>query len=347
MKNIFISSVINGFEDYRLAAKKAIELMDCKSIMSEEFGARSYSSEVACIHEVEQSDIYILIMGEKYGYEIEGGLSVTQSEFRAAQAANRPILVFIENCEMEPKQEKFNNEVEDFQGGLFREVFQSAEELKDSVVKSLRQLETMNQAISEDELNRRIKNALEEAKESHFLIETEPEMVMVFLPQPERLVDIVGLEDKLDNIFLTMSKMGLVKMMDGYKAIQESHWTGIEANGLQVSYFADGLVMLRVNPTIKNGLLMSGSFAPPEELIRYATGFKTLITENAGYVHCGVYNMGNTYVAPMPEGSSFSMKMFGDDDVSFNRLFTPITDGAYHDWIELCVKRFSRIFKYE
>ncbi len=93
MKKVFISSVINGYEQYRSAAKRAVEIMDDRPIMSEAFGARPYSSDVACVTEVEQSDVYLLVMGSDYGYITDDGISVTHIEFRAAKTANRPILM--------------------------------------------------------------------------------------------------------------------------------------------------------------------------------------------------------------------------------------------------------------
>lgn len=346
MRKAFISSVISGFEDYRQAAKKAIELMGHTPVMSENFSARNYSSETACIHEVEQSDIYILIMGEKYGFGTKEGISVTQTEFRAAIATNRPILVFIKKCEMESDQQSFLKEVEDYHGGFFRAGFQTPDELKDEIIKALRQLETMSQAVPEDVFNEKVSKALEELIDDYHFADGDPKLVLAFLPQPERIVDIVGLEDKLDDIFQSLSQTGLVKLKDGYKSLEEKHWTGLQAGELKLACFADGLIIFQTNPTKCNDSVMSGRFAPPDRLHKIATGFNKLITEKSGYLHIGLYNMENTYVAALPEGSSFSMKMFDDGQASFNRLFTPITEGAYLEWIDLCIRRFSRIFKY-
>ncbi|WP_223813491.1 DUF4062 domain-containing protein [Pseudomonas caricapapayae] len=42
---VFISSVVKGFEHFRAAVKDAVETLDMKPIMSEHFGARTYSEE--------------------------------------------------------------------------------------------------------------------------------------------------------------------------------------------------------------------------------------------------------------------------------------------------------------
>ena len=43
MKKVFISSVISNFEEYRLAAKRAVEIMGDRSVMSEDF--RSFQED--------------------------------------------------------------------------------------------------------------------------------------------------------------------------------------------------------------------------------------------------------------------------------------------------------------
>ncbi|WP_255301176.1 DUF4062 domain-containing protein [Pseudomonas syringae] len=108
---VFISSVVKGFEHFRAAAKDAVETLDMKPIMSEYFGARTYSSEHACLTEVDQCDVYILILGANYGYEPQPALSVTQQEFRQAVSKRKPILVFIQQTDFDPKQAVFVNEM--------------------------------------------------------------------------------------------------------------------------------------------------------------------------------------------------------------------------------------------
>lgn len=120
---VFVSSVVSGFEGYRAAARKAITLLGHTPVMCEDFGARPYSSRHACMTEVEQSDVVVLILGANFGYETETGESVTQQEFRRAKATNKHILAFLENVEMEERQKGFAWEVSDYLDGLFRVTF--------------------------------------------------------------------------------------------------------------------------------------------------------------------------------------------------------------------------------
>jgi len=95
LSKVFVSSMVRGVEAFRDAAKQAITLMDYTPLMCELFAARPYSSEKACVHEVEQCDVYLLILGSAYGYETPEGISVTQAEFETAKTTGKSILAFI------------------------------------------------------------------------------------------------------------------------------------------------------------------------------------------------------------------------------------------------------------
>ncbi len=344
MTTVFISSVIGGFEEYRQSAREAVELMDLRPVMSEYMAARPYSSEVACINEVEQSDCYLLILGSKYGFETGDGISITQAEFRAARAAGRPILAFVQQCEMEPRQETFKAEVEAFSGGVFRASFATTKELKDAVIKALRQMETIQQSVSEEEFTGRIEAALREISNDQ---NEDPELLLVFLPQPERMVDIVGLEEGLDTTFRMLCDNGMAQYRNGYQARIEARWTGLDTGRVRIACFPDGLIMLLANPTVENDSLFSGHFMPPDSILSLAHGFRSLVSSNSGFVHIELRNMENAFVAELPTGSSFSMRMWGDSNLGFSRLFVPLTEGGYQDWINHCVNRLKRQFAYK
>lgn len=345
MSTVFISSVIKGSEEYRQAAREAVELMDHKPVMSESFGARPYSSGTACIHEVEQSDVYLLILGPNYGFETNEGISVTHAEFRAARAADRPILAFVQQCGMEANQAAFREEVEAYQGGVFRDTFSSAVELKDQVVRALRRLETMSQAISEAEFKNRIASACKEIVGFHD--SDLPELIIAFLPQPARMVDIVGLEKELNARFTALCDAGLARLRDGYQPKIESEWTGLETGKTRLAYYPDGLMVLLVRPAPVTDSFFSGHFVPPATLEQAAGGFLGLIESSSGYLGIELRNMEHAYVADPPKGNSLSMKMWGDNSQFFSRLLVPLTPGNYRDWTEHCINRFKRKFDYQ
>lgn len=344
MKSVFVSSVIRGFEEFRAAARQGIELMDCRPIMAEQFSARPYSSEVACTHEAQQSDVYLVIFGQRYGYETEDGLSITHAEYRAARDASRPILAFVQDCDMEPKQRAFKEEVEQYSQGVFRTTFTTAEQLKDEIVRSLRHHETMEQAVPEGEFQARVDGAITNLLGFH---DDAPSLVLAFLPQPGRLANISSIEQRIDEVFATSCSAGLARLRDGFEMLDNSSYTGFRSGKSRLVFWADGLIVLLVNPTLETDSLFSGMFAPPDRLEAISIGFQQLISDAAGFAHIELRNMSNTYVAPLPSGSSLTMRMSSSDDpVRFTRLFTPLTVGAYEEWVRHCIAQFERAFRY-
>ncbi|MBH02815.1 MAG: hypothetical protein CMP08_01610 [Xanthomonadales bacterium] len=158
MKTVFISSVIEGYEEMRQAARRGVELMGLKPITVEvDLAAQVYSPEQACLTAVAQADIYIVLAGARVGYKTNHGVSVTQAEYQEAQKTRRPTLVFIENIEPTPDQKNFIDELQDYAKGHFRRTFSSPEKLKEEIVQALRQLDESQRASSEDAFQQRLK----------------------------------------------------------------------------------------------------------------------------------------------------------------------------------------------
>lgn len=344
MRKIFISSVITGFEGYREAARKAVELMGDRPVMCEEFGARPYASDLACIAEVESSDIYLLIMGENYGHVGPSGESVTQMEFRAAKASGKPILAFVQNCSMEGPQVAFRKEVEDFTSGFFRNTFLTPEDLKDGIVRSLRQLNQAQQAVSEDEFKEKVGRAVSAIV--GYSSGRDPVLSLAFLPQPMREVDIIGIEARLDSIFSELCAKGVLVMREGYKSECQRDWTGLKTKEASVAFFADGMILLLLSPIERRDDSFSGSFAPPSRIKNLVTGAFSLVEASGCWASMKLSGMDHKIVKELPEGkiTSLSMRMHGDTEAGFNKLFIPLTNASYESWVDQCVKRFQRIF---
>ena len=101
MKRIFISSVQKEFERERAAIKKMIE---SDPILGPNFKvfvfeidapAADKSTQQVYLKEIEKSDIYLLLVGNKYGYCKEGEVSPTEQEFDKAQELGLTKLVFV------------------------------------------------------------------------------------------------------------------------------------------------------------------------------------------------------------------------------------------------------------
>ena len=343
MAKVFVSSVVQGMEEFRQAARQAIRTMEHTPVMFEDFSAKPYSSEQACLHEVEQSDIYLVIVGRDYGYETPEGLSVTQAEFRTAKATNKSILAFIQQVDIgDKRQQTFLSEVEAYQSGVFRASFSSVLELNNEIIKAMRQIDTMSQAISEDAFKARIAVVLQDRHR----YQEEPELIMAFLPQPEPMVDIVSIEHDMEKKFALLCQAGVTQFRDGYELLDHAHWTGFISGSNTFYFCADSLILLTCNPIPPNGGFFEGYFAPPAQIASIAKGFRHIISAQSGLVHLAMHHMENTYVADPPRGTSLTLRMSGENEAEFSRLFIPLTEGNYNDWIDHCINRLSRIFRY-
>lgn len=104
MDTVFISSVIAGFEPIRHAAREAVESLGMRPIMAELSGASAASPQRALLDDVARADVYLVILGERYGTPGASGLSPTEEEFEEALRRRKPILVMRQDVEMEARQ---------------------------------------------------------------------------------------------------------------------------------------------------------------------------------------------------------------------------------------------------
>jgi hypothetical protein len=109
--------------------------------MAEDFGAQPNSPQVACLTGLRQSDLVVLILGERYGAEQPSGLSATHEEYREAQG-RKPVLAFVqEGVPFEPRQAAFVDEVQGWAGGLFRAGFTGPGDLLIAITRALHDYE--------------------------------------------------------------------------------------------------------------------------------------------------------------------------------------------------------------
>jgi hypothetical protein len=136
-KNVFVSSVMRDFAPQRIAARAAVESLRQKPIMAEDFGAKPYSSQVACLEGVRQSDIYAGIIGPHYGFVTKAGISVTEEEFDEARKRGLPILWFIQKGSLDPEQQAFFDRIRGYEEGYFVDFFDNPNELQTKMTRSL------------------------------------------------------------------------------------------------------------------------------------------------------------------------------------------------------------------
>lgn len=133
---IFISSTIQDMPSERKAALKAVEKIGGFPVMSEyTMEAQSTDSVTACISKVMESDIYVLILGGRFGWQPESKESITELEYNAARSINIPVLVINTTYPKEQLQKEFEGKVEP---NYFRKIVRDAFELEDELEKALK-----------------------------------------------------------------------------------------------------------------------------------------------------------------------------------------------------------------
>jgi hypothetical protein len=111
-KTVFISSTYVDLKDERKKVWDCLEKFDVIVKGMEQFGAQKTTPLETCISEVEQSDIYVGILGMRYGSEEpKTGKSYSQLEYEKAVEQNKEILIYLideENSSVIPKLIQFD-----------------------------------------------------------------------------------------------------------------------------------------------------------------------------------------------------------------------------------------------
>ena len=138
---VFASSTINDLTNERIAVFRGISEVPAFPIMSDKtFNAMDKNSFEACLSKVKESNIYVLILGGKYGFEYEGK-SITEWEYETALTLKVPILVFnLPYTEKEEKQKLFIKKVGDIKNGRFWVEPTNVFELQQNITDSIREL---------------------------------------------------------------------------------------------------------------------------------------------------------------------------------------------------------------
>lgn len=344
---VFISSVVRGFEEFRSAAKDAVETLDLRPIMSEYFGARPYSSQQACLTEVDQCDVYLLILGANYGYEQEPGVSVTQQEFRQAISRRKPILVFIQQTEFDDKQAAFVNEVSDYKQGFFRASFSDPAELTKTVIQGLSRMEKAKNAISEKGFLERISAA--SATRAYGSNSYSPMLEFAFLPQPPQQHIVHSASQRRDEIFQTLHQLGLAQLRKGYEDWDDKTFTGLKSSDTSWRIFDDGLVIIEADASIPQPQHSVGLyFVPPSRLIQMFTACFQVATEGSGWYRIGLKNLDMAKIEEPPAQAprSYTMPMRRDKAVYESQLFIPATRPAFERWAQESIARMARSLEY-
>lgn len=343
--NVFISSVVRNFEHYRAAAKKAVSLLGHTPVMCEDFGARPYSSEVACMTEVDQADVVVLILGADFGFKTNTGESVTQQEFHRAKAANKPILAFLEEIPVEDDQKRFHWEVSDYVDGLFRSTFTGDRDLSDKIIQGLSQLAASRSAISEQEFVQHLQNRSNSRNWNSR--PREDRLELVFLPQPTLSGTLRSMHTQHDEFFLKLSQAGLVSIKGGYKSFNEGDITGLDAEEASWRHHDNGMSWLSIPLAApgKGGEYFASYYISPSRLKRFAEEAFSLISRGkGGWFQLGIYGISHQVYAEPPStpASSMSMPHRIEKNIEERKLLIPASQGVFNQWLEDALFRIGR-----
>lgn len=136
---LFISSVQTEFADERKSLADYIRkdpLLGSFFIpfIFEETAANTYSVQEVYINQVKQSDIYIGIIGEQYGYEDEEGVSATEREYDIAKSKYIPRWMYLK--QFQQRHPKVNTLINKIEKEVSRKMFVDPHSLKDAVYQS-------------------------------------------------------------------------------------------------------------------------------------------------------------------------------------------------------------------
>jgi Domain of unknown function (DUF4062) len=129
---VMISSTVADLGYERDAAARAIRGLRLVELRADTIGSLSHSPQKICAMLARRCDIFILIIGERYGYILEPEqISAVEFEYRIARAQNpKKILVYVKNGVVrEPRLEAFLEDVADFKQGYLRTLFTTPENL--------------------------------------------------------------------------------------------------------------------------------------------------------------------------------------------------------------------------
>jgi len=138
---VFISSVIKGFEEMRVAARNGIETLGHEVIEAEDFSASPQSPQRACLQEARDADAVVLLLGAAYGAPQRSKLSATHEEYLQVRDDDKVVVFVQAGVEREPAAARFLADVQGWEQGHLTETFRTAEELTKRVVRALHRFE--------------------------------------------------------------------------------------------------------------------------------------------------------------------------------------------------------------
>lgn len=186
---VFVSSVIEGFEEFRKAAKNGIIAAEGEPVLVEDYPSFGVSPRNACLDGVASSDIFITVVGSRGGWLAPSGKLVVEEEYEEARRYHLHILAFVQTIERDQQAESFVIKLSDYVEGMFRQTFITPDELQKAVEKALMPIIQHNK---NPEVNM---NMVDEKLRNPYKIHNEASMRFLLMPERvDEFIDPVSLE---------------------------------------------------------------------------------------------------------------------------------------------------------
>lgn len=130
---VFVSSVMDEFDEYRAAARAGIEAAGCEPVLIEDNPALPVSPRNACLDGVRSCDVIAVIVGERGGWTAPSGKLVVEEEYEYARGRSIPTLVFLQDAKRDADGERLAAKLSEFVGGNFRGTFKEPVDLRHEV----------------------------------------------------------------------------------------------------------------------------------------------------------------------------------------------------------------------
>jgi len=184
---VFVSSKVEGFEEFRESARQAIKSVNGEPVLvNEDFPAKISSSRNTCLDGIDSADIFILVIGDRGGWTTPSGKFVIEEEYLYAKKKSLPVLVFLQRIERDKKTNELIKKLSDYVDGNYHKKFDDENDLKKQIDDALKSL------IVKFKLNIMDKNKIESFFKDPDIVNNESYIRFVLAPErEEKLIDPV------------------------------------------------------------------------------------------------------------------------------------------------------------
>lgn len=137
---VFVSSVMDGFEEQRAAARAGVEAAGCEAVLIDDYPALAVSPRNACLEAVDSCEAIVVILGERGGWTTPSGKLVVEEEYEHARSKSKAVLVFIQDGTRDADAERLREVLAEYVRGNFRRSFANSSELQAEVEAACRRL---------------------------------------------------------------------------------------------------------------------------------------------------------------------------------------------------------------